>query len=73
MTRDEIERRAREAVEAAGYPWVTPVVVTATRLFLFLGPVLGWQVCTDAEMRGGNVNVHLSRNGAVKKMIYVRY
>ena len=68
--RDTIERTAREAALAAGYPWVAPVVVTPTRLFLFFGPILGWHVSTNAEMRGGNVNVHLSRTGTVTKVSF---
>ena len=73
MSRDEIERRAREAALAAGYPWVTPVVVTRTRLFLFFGPTLSWIVCTNSGMRGGNVNVHLSRSGIVTKVAFARH
>ena len=73
ITRDEIERTAREAADAAGYPWVAPVVVAPTRLFLLFGPVLSWHVMTNSEMRGGNVNVHLSRSGTVTKIAFARY
>ena len=71
--RDEIERRAREAAVAAGYPWVAPILVTPTRLFLFFGRLLSWHVCSNSEMRGGNVNVHLSRTGSVTKIAFAHH
>ena len=73
MSRDEVERTAREAAQAAGYPWQPSISITATRLFLFFGPVLSWHVMTNAPMRGGNVNVHVSRTGKVTKIAFARW
>jgi hypothetical protein len=58
LSRDEATHIARQHVEAQGLPWAEPVRVSR-------GPLGGWSVVTNANHRGGNIFMEVTRRGRV--------
>jgi hypothetical protein len=59
LTHEQATRIAREHVEAQGLPWIEPVRVSRS-------PLGGWSVMTNANQRGGNIFMQVTRGGRVK-------
>lgn len=49
---------ARAAAANEGWPWIEPVVIQRYRTWSLFGR-LRWHVMTNANNRGGNVNIHI--------------
>jgi hypothetical protein len=65
MTRDEVIAIAGEVASREGWPWREPVIAKKRRVFVVAGRA-SWHVMSNANFRGGNVNVHLDdRTGQV--------
>jgi hypothetical protein len=65
VTRDEALRIARAETERRGWPWCEPVSVNRS--------LLTFHVMTNAQMRGGNVNVHVRiRDGSIRRIGFAR-
>jgi hypothetical protein len=72
MTRDEVIQRARVTTEAEGWPWREPVQVQHLRRWLLFGP-REWHVMTNAQYKGGNVNIWIDdRSGAIIRRGFAR-
>jgi hypothetical protein len=54
---------SRAAVADEGWPWAEPVVVHRYRTWPLFGR-LRWHVMTNANLRGGNVNIHIDDHSA---------
>lgn len=65
LTRDEAIALARAECERHDWPWTEPI--RASRQ-----PFGGYHVMTNTSMRGGNVNVHISRGGRVARAAFAR-
>ena len=59
LTREQARERARQHVEQQGLPWDEPVRVHRR-------PLGGWAVVTNADDRGGNIFMDVTRSGRVK-------
>lgn len=59
MTAEYAIAVARSVAERKGWPWQEPIRASRYRAYILFGNVI-WHVMTNAEHRGGNVNVHLS-------------
>ena len=59
MTKDEAIQIAKTVAEKEDWPWREPVFATRQRTFFFFGPAT-WYVTTNADQRGGNVNVYIA-------------
>ena len=56
MTKDEAILLAKTVAEREGWPWQGPIVARAERTLVLFGP-RRWRVMSNAQFRGGNVNV----------------
>lgn len=56
---------ARQECERREWPWTEPVLVRRT-----LG---GWRIKTNADARGGNVNITIGATGTIRVAAFARY
>lgn len=56
MTELEATSIARAQAEREGWPWTAPVFVSRERAWILFGAVR-WRFMTNADQRGGNVNI----------------
>ena len=58
MSAEEAIGIARSVAEREGWPWREPIFANRSRTFILFGKRV-WHVMTNADHRGGNVNVHI--------------
>jgi hypothetical protein len=58
MTESEALMLAKDVAGREGWPWEEPVIVRRYRTWPFFGQ-LRWHIMTNANDRGGNVNIHI--------------